>query len=138
VTGFCNGHIHTSFHSWGFFCLKPSERVSFPLFYRSEGSGSADAKVAAQVAREESELCSTSMSSRVLLGDHFTSLLLCLSHSFNDFVISSLLSFGLNCCHLGFRVGLCVLDEISGLGESSHPLSILARWNLGRTRNNRE
>lgn len=29
-------------------------------------------------------------------------------------------------------------DEISGLGESSHPLSILARWNLGRTRNNRE
>lgn len=96
----------------GVFHLKFPQRVSFPLFFRSEGTSSADAKVAAQVASEESELCSTSVSSHVLLGDLFTSLLFCLPHSFNDFVISSLLPFGLKCCHLDFRVGLCMLEEM--------------------------
>lgn len=90
-----------------------SQRVNFPLVFRSEGTGSADRKVAAQIAREESELCSTSVSSHVLLRDHFTCFLFCSAHSFNDFVTSSLLSFGLNRCHLEFCVGLCVLEEMN-------------------------
>lgn len=98
------------FFVWLFF-PKLSQIDIFPLFFRSLGSGSADRRVAAKVASEESDLCSTSVSSHIL-SNHFTCLLFHLSHSFKKFITPSLLSIGLNSCHLEFHVGLCVLEEM--------------------------
>lgn len=96
---------------WLFFFPRLSQIDIFPLFFRSLGSGSADRRAAAKVASEESDPCSTIVSSHILR-NHFTCLLFHLSHSFKKCVTPSLLSFGLNSCHLEFHVGLCVLEEM--------------------------
>lgn len=73
--------------------------------------GSADREVVAEVASEES----APPVWVVILCSHrsFHLLVFCLSHSFKDFVIVSVLPFGLNYCRLELCMELCVLQQMT-------------------------